>query len=96
METDAPIAAATETRRRAMTKQLEGYRGLRRAHAGKDDVIIYTVNDADHLILVVRVCHRRADALIGHATPARPADPRIVVAVLAERAGSSVPSRPRK
>ncbi len=84
--------------RRAMTKPLEGHRRLRRAHAGEDDVIIYTVNDADHLIriLVVRVCHCGADALIGHATPARPADARILVAILAERAGSSVPGRSRK
>ena len=45
--------------RRAGTKQLTGRPNLRRVHAGKDYVIVYTVRRTKLLILVVRIAHRR-------------------------------------
>ena len=41
------------------SKQLEGKGHLRRVHAGKDYVIVYTVLDDVVVVLVVRVAHRR-------------------------------------
>jgi mRNA interferase RelE/StbE len=48
-----------EDPRRASTKRLEGHPELRRVHAGKAYVIIYTIREAERLVLVVRVAHRR-------------------------------------
>ncbi len=45
--------------RRAGTKQLEGHVELRRVHASKDYVILYQVRNAELIVLVVRVAHRR-------------------------------------
>lgn len=39
--------------------QLEGYRELRRVHASKDHVIVYSVLAAEVVALIVRVAHRR-------------------------------------
>jgi mRNA interferase RelE/StbE len=39
--------------------QLEGYPELRRAHASKDYVIVYSVLEDKVVVLVVRVAHRR-------------------------------------
>jgi len=39
--------------------QLEGYPELRRIHASKDYVIVYSVLEDEVVILVVRVAHRR-------------------------------------
>jgi mRNA interferase RelE/StbE len=44
--------------RREGTRKLEAHEGLRRVHAGKDYVIVYTVSDKEVLVLVVRVAHR--------------------------------------
>jgi mRNA interferase RelE/StbE len=39
--------------------QLEGYPELRRIHASKDYVIVYSVSEKEVVVLVVRVAHRR-------------------------------------
>jgi mRNA interferase RelE/StbE len=39
--------------------QLEGYPELRRVHASKDYVIVYSVLEKEVVVLVVRVAHRR-------------------------------------
>jgi mRNA interferase RelE/StbE len=39
--------------------QLEGYSELRRIHASKDHVIVYSVLKDELVVLVVRVAHRR-------------------------------------
>ncbi|MEW5827113.1 MAG: type II toxin-antitoxin system RelE/ParE family toxin [Candidatus Bipolaricaulota bacterium] len=41
------------------TKQLAGKDSLRRIHAGKDYVIVYTIFDEAVLVLVLRVASRR-------------------------------------
>jgi len=48
-----------ENPRREGTKKLEGTTELRRVHASKDYVIIYTIQEKEILVLVVRVGHRR-------------------------------------
>ena len=45
--------------KRSGTRQLRHRRELRRVHAGKDYVIVYTVRDEQVLVLVVRVAHRK-------------------------------------
>jgi mRNA interferase RelE/StbE len=45
--------------RRPGTRQLQGRPELRRAHAGRDYVVVYTVRRAKLLVLVIRVAHRR-------------------------------------
>jgi len=45
--------------RRAGTKQLVGRPELRRVHAGRDYVIVYTVRAKAVLVLIVRVGHRK-------------------------------------
>jgi len=45
--------------RREGTRQLEGHRDLRRVHASKDYVIVYTIRQREVLVLVVRVAHRK-------------------------------------
>ena len=45
--------------RREGTRQLAGQEGLRRVHAGRDHVIIYTIRDKEVLVLIVRVAHRK-------------------------------------
>jgi len=47
-----------EDPRRLGTKQLEGRPELRRVHAGKDYVIIYTILGRRFVVLVVRIAHR--------------------------------------
>lgn len=44
---------------RRPTRQLEGHTELRRAHASKDYVIVYSVFEDEVVVLVVRVAHRR-------------------------------------
>jgi mRNA interferase RelE/StbE len=39
--------------------QLEGYPELRRIHASKDYVIVYSVLENEVVVLIVRVAHRR-------------------------------------
>ncbi len=39
--------------------QLEGYPELRRLHASKDYVIVYSVLTREVVVLVVRIAHRR-------------------------------------
>jgi len=41
------------------SKQLEGKKHLRRVHAGRDYVIVYTVLEDVVVVLVVRIAHRR-------------------------------------
>lgn len=48
-----------ENPRRTKTRQLEGQPELRRVHAGKDYVIVYTVRQKQVLVLVVRIAHRK-------------------------------------
>jgi mRNA interferase RelE/StbE len=43
--------------RREGTKKLEGPKDLRRVHASKDYVIVYTVRGKEVLVLIVRVAH---------------------------------------
>ena len=47
-----------EDPRRVGTKQLTGQPDLRRVHAGRDYVIVYTVRPDELLVLIVRVGHR--------------------------------------
>ena len=49
-----------EDPRRPGTKQLAGRPDLRRVHAGKDYVIVFSVAEKRLLVLVVRVAHRKA------------------------------------
>jgi mRNA interferase RelE/StbE len=44
---------------RRPSRQLEGYPDLRRVHASKDYVIVYSVIEDEVVVLVVRVAHRR-------------------------------------
>ncbi len=44
---------------RSPSSQLEGYRELRRVHASKDYVIVYSVLNDEVVVLVLRVAHRR-------------------------------------
>lgn len=39
--------------------QLEGYPELRRMHASKDYVIVYSILETEVVVLIVRVAHRR-------------------------------------
>ena len=39
--------------------QLEGYPELRRVHASRDYVIVYSVLEDEVVVLIVRVAHRR-------------------------------------
>ena len=48
-----------EDPRRLGTRKLEGFRHLRRVHAGKDYVIVYRIKDGELLVLVLQVSHRR-------------------------------------
>lgn len=48
----------SEDPRRKPSRQLQGYPDLRRVHASKDYVIIYSILDDRLVILVVRVAHR--------------------------------------
>ena len=48
-----------EDPRRAQTKQLTGYPELRRVHASKDYVIVYTIRQSEVIVLIVRIGHRR-------------------------------------
>lgn len=48
-----------EDPRRPGTKQLVGRPDLRRVHAGKDYVIVFSVEEKRLLVLVVRVAHRK-------------------------------------
>ena len=45
--------------RRPTSRQLERYPDLRRVHASKDYVIVYSILDAEVIVLVVRIAHRR-------------------------------------
>jgi mRNA interferase RelE/StbE len=44
---------------RRPSRQLEGYPDLRRVHASKDYVIVYSVLATEVVVLIVRVAHRR-------------------------------------
>jgi mRNA interferase RelE/StbE len=49
----------SEDPHRTPSRQLEGYPDLRRVHASKDYVIVYSVLEAEVVVLVVRIAHRR-------------------------------------
>ena len=51
-------ALLAEDPRRPPTRQLSGRPELRRAHAGHDYVIVYTIRRAEVLVLIVRIGHR--------------------------------------
>jgi mRNA interferase RelE/StbE len=53
------IGLLAENPFRAPSCQLEGYPELRRVHASKDYVIVYSVLEDEVVVLVVRVAHRR-------------------------------------
>jgi len=53
------LGLLSEDPRRQGTRKLEGHPELRRVHASKDYVIVYTIRDRDVLVLVVRVAHRK-------------------------------------
>lgn len=53
------IGLLAEAPYRTPSRQLEGYPELRRIHASKDYVIIYSVLENEVVVLVVRVGHRR-------------------------------------
>ena len=44
---------------RSPSRQLEGYPDLRRIHASKDYVIVYSVFENEVVVLIVRIAHRR-------------------------------------
>ncbi len=44
---------------RSSSCQMEGYPELRRVHASKDYVIVYSVLSDEVVVLIVRVAHRR-------------------------------------
>jgi mRNA interferase RelE/StbE len=53
------IDLLAEDPRRTGTRQLEGHPGIRRAHASKDYVILYTIEKDRIAILVLRIQNRR-------------------------------------
>lgn len=53
------IGLLAENPLRKPSRQLEGYPELRRVHASKDYVIVYSVLEDEVVVLVVRVAHRR-------------------------------------
>ena len=53
------IGLLAEDPRRTPSRQLEGYPDLRRVHAGKDYVIVYSLIEDELVVLVIRVAHRR-------------------------------------
>jgi mRNA interferase RelE/StbE len=53
------IELLAEDPHRSPSRQLEGYPDLRRVHASKDYVIVYSVLNDEVLVLIVRVAHRR-------------------------------------
>jgi len=53
------LALLSDDPRREGTRKLEGHGELRRVHASRDYVIVYTVRDEEVLVLVVRVAHRK-------------------------------------
>lgn len=44
---------------RPPSRKLEGYPELRRVHASKDYVIVYSVIERELVVLIVRIAHRR-------------------------------------
>ena len=44
---------------RAPSRKLEGYPELRRVHASKDYVIVYSVLEDEKVVLILRIAHRR-------------------------------------
>ncbi len=53
------IDLLAEDPRRAGTRQLVGHPGIRRVHASKDYVILYTIEAARVAVIVLRVENRR-------------------------------------
>ena len=53
------IDLLAEDPRRPGTRQLEGHPGIRRVHASKDYVILYTIENERIAIVVLRVENRR-------------------------------------
>jgi mRNA interferase RelE/StbE len=53
------IDLLAEDPRRSGTRQLEGHPGIRRVHASKDYVILYTIENEKIAILILRVENRR-------------------------------------
>jgi mRNA interferase RelE/StbE len=53
------INLLAEDPHRAPSRRLEGHPELRRVHAGKDYVIVYSVLEDEVVVLIVRVAHRR-------------------------------------
>ena len=53
------IGLLAEDPRRPPSRQLEGYPSLRRVHASKDYVIVYSIVELEVVVLVVRAAHRR-------------------------------------
>lgn len=53
------IELLTENPRRQPSRKLEGYPDLRRIHASKDYVIVYSIIEREVIVLVVRVAYRR-------------------------------------
>jgi mRNA interferase RelE/StbE len=53
------LGLLAENPHRKPSCQLEGYPELRRVHASKDYVIVYSVLKTEIVVLVVRVAHRR-------------------------------------
>jgi mRNA interferase RelE/StbE len=53
------INLLAEDPHRTPSRQLEGHPELRRVHASKDYVIVYSVLKEEIVVLIVRVAHRR-------------------------------------
>jgi len=53
------IDLLAEDPRRTGTRQLSGHRGIRRVHASKDYVILYTIEQERVTVIVLRVENRR-------------------------------------
>jgi mRNA interferase RelE/StbE len=53
------VSLLAENPYRSPSCQLEGYPELRRIHASKDYVIVYSVLKEEVVVLIIRVSHRR-------------------------------------
>jgi mRNA interferase RelE/StbE len=53
------IDLLAEDPRRPGTRQRVGYSHIRRVHAGKDYVILYTIDHGKVIVMVLRIEHRR-------------------------------------
>lgn len=58
-ELPAGLTSWAEDPHRKPSRQLEGLPELRRVHASKDYVIVYSILEDEVVVLVIRIAHRR-------------------------------------